>query len=242
MFTSSQQVWDAAVDRNTVVLRVIVAELVGLLVVFGGLDAVTVPRAIRNMILRVLRPAESAARRMIVIAARHVSVAGLSAKQESSQSVTRKSTSRTFTHSSPHLSSRVTFQLFDPRKRFGQRRITYTVSRPRVFFIAPDPPFIPLFQQPQSQPLLQPVADIQAGATRLCRRLKALLAALEDLPRQAKRLARLRALREVKKRHLSPLRIGPPPGHRKIPTDDVNHVLAECHAFAKAVLAEPNTS
>lgn len=242
MFQLPHHYWDAAVARNIVVLRVIVVELLGLLAGHGGLDAVMVPRGVRSIILRVLRPAESALRRMIVIAARDVKVEPSSPKADLSQSVAGKITAKTFT---PGRTSRLAFQLFDPRKRFGQRRIEYTSLNPRVFFIAAGPPFSPLSQHLASGPgtLPEPEPENQTGARRLCLRLKALSAALEDVPRQAKRLVRLRALREHKKSIISPLRLGKPPGHRNIPVDEVDLVLAECHDFAIAVLtAPPNTS
>jgi hypothetical protein len=72
------------------------------------------------------------------------------------------------------------------------------------------------------------------GAVRLSRRLQALKLALEDLPRQARRLVRLRAKREKvpSLKFKSPLRPGPPPGHRRKPIHEVDEVLAECHWLA----------
>ncbi len=238
MFTTNQQVWDDAVARNLAALRVVLAEVLGLLAVYGGMEAVKVPRSVRSVILRVLRPAESALRRLIVIAARDVRVPHHS-ETKSFQIIKRDSEARTFTQRS---SSSLSFQLFDPRKRFGQRRITYTSLNPRVFFVAADPAFSPLAQHPR-QPQQEPEPKKLAGAARLCRRLKALAAALEDVPRQAQRLARLRARRELRKSLLSPLRIGTPPGHRSIPVEDIDYVLAESHKYAMGVLnAPPNTS
>jgi hypothetical protein len=103
---------------------------------------------------------------------------------------------------------------------------------------------VPLWSTPR--PTFAPVKppdDGQVDASRLSSRLEALKLALDDLPRQAKRLVRLRAKRDkVPSLALkSPLRPGRPPGHRKIPLHEVHHVLAECHGLARDVLA-PDTS
>jgi hypothetical protein len=230
MFTSTKQAWEAAVVRNTVALRAIVAEILSVLAIYGGLDVAKVPRVVRNRILAVLRPAEAALRRLIVIAAYEVSVAPPQQNLKRPLAAAKQRASKT-------RALRMAFRLFDPRKRFTQRRINYTRFNPRVSFIAADPPFSPLVQQPA--PAAIPVPETQTGARRLCLRVAALSAALDDVPRQAKRLARLQARRELRKSFISPLRPGKPPGHRKIPVDDVDLVLAECHDFATAVLAEP---
>ncbi|HUR43994.1 MAG TPA: hypothetical protein VMZ01_07830, partial [Aestuariivirga sp.] len=88
-----------------------------------------------------------------------------------------------------------------------------------------------------------PSDDGRIDASRLFRRLDALKLALDDLPRQARRLARARARREKAphSRFKSPLRPGRPPGHCKIPVHDVDYVLAECHGLACHAMA-PDTS
>ncbi len=233
MFSHLQQAWDEAVARNTGALKDIVAPLLAMLALHGGTDASRIPRSLHAAILRVLRPAESALRRLIVIVARDlVAEPEPPAPQAATSSPAR----------SGKPPARMAFPLFDPRKRFGQRRTAYTSLTPRISFIAPAAPVIPFFQKPEAPP--QPAPQKQVGARRLCLRLKALAAALEDLPHQARRLVRLRARRESKPVFLTPLRPGRPPGHRKIPWHDVDLVLAECHSFALGVLAEtqPNTS
>ncbi len=237
MFTSAQQIWDASVARNTLALRVVVAELMGLLSAYGGMEAMRVPRVVRSIMLRVLRPAEAALRRLIVIAARDVRVDFLPRKTKPLQSVTGEGLSKT---STSRRTSRLAFQLVDPRRRSGQRNVAYTSSNPRVFVVEAAVPFSPLSQMPVSPQQQEP--ESLARVSRICRRIHALVAALEDVPRQAKRLVRLRGLREHRKLFFSPLRLGKPPGHRKIPVDDVDYILAECHDYARAVLASPNTS
>ena len=77
----------------------------------------------------------------------------------------------------------------------------------------------------------------------LSRRLQALKLALEDLPRQARRLARWRVKRENAQspKFKSPLRPGPPPGHRRKPVHEVDEILTECHGLACDAL-RPDTS
>ena len=75
------------------------------------------------------------------------------------------------------------------------------------------------------------------------RRLQALKLALNDLPRQAKRLARWQHRREASPSHkfLSPLWPGHPPGYRRKPIHEVDDVLIECHALAFEAM-RPDTS
>ena len=88
-----------------------------------------------------------------------------------------------------------------------------------------------------------PPPDGLVNAGRLSRRLQALKLALEDLPRQARRLARWRVRRENAKtpKFRSPLRPGHPPGYRRKPVHEVDEVLIECHGLACDAL-RPDTS
>ncbi len=81
------------------------------------------------------------------------------------------------------------------------------------------------------------------SATRLNRRLQALKLALDDLPRQAKRLARWRQRREAMPGPVfkSPLRPGPPPGRRKRHIHEIDDILADCHWLAWEAM-KPDTS
>jgi hypothetical protein len=233
MFYFSQHIWNDAVARNSAALAAIVAQLWALLEVFGGADAVRIPRAVHSTILRVLRPAESALRRLIVIAARDVTVA----------SVPPRAGLATFgKRDAPRKPpSRMSFKLIDPRKRFQIQRVTYTTLNPRISFIAPDAPFAPVFAQPAS-PQRMPIpsaAERPISARRLTLRLKALTSALEDIPRQAKRLVRLQLRRtSAPPRFSSPLRRGNPPGHRTRSQHEIDDILNECHKYALGVLSE----
>ncbi|HUR43314.1 MAG TPA: hypothetical protein VMZ01_04355, partial [Aestuariivirga sp.] len=131
--------------------------------------------------------------------------------------------------------ARASFQLFDSRKRFGaaRPRSPGLKTGARVFVFGGSP-FAPLFQ-PQEWDRAEPeIDDGMVGAKRLGRRLAAIKLALENLPRQVKRLARWQARRDrmPSPKFRSPLRPGLPPGHRKEPRHEVDAVLRECHALA----------
>jgi hypothetical protein len=100
-----------------------------------------------------------------------------------------------------------------------------------------------LWPAPQPAAVPAPPPDGLVNAARLTRRLEALKLALDDLPRQARRLARWRLRRESAKnpKFKSPLRPGHPPGYRRKPAHEVDEVLAECHGLAWDAL-KPDTS
>jgi hypothetical protein len=85
--------------------------------------------------------------------------------------------------------------------------------------------------------------DGLVNAVPLTRRLETLKLALEDLPRQARRMARWQARREAmpSPKFRSPLRPGPPPGRRRKPTHLVDEILNDCHGLAWDAL-KPDTS
>jgi hypothetical protein len=90
-----------------------------------------------------------------------------------------------------------------------------------------------------------PPPDGLASATRLHRRLIALKSALDDLPRQAKRLVRWQQRRQAAPdfKSTSPLRAGRPPGYRRKPVHEVEEVLADCDWLADAAMKySPDTS
>jgi hypothetical protein len=215
--------WARAIERNREALLGIVAALLARLGLPGGATGF-LPRRLHRALLRVLRPAESAMRRLIVIAAR-----GLAVKLPPTRPMPAGPIG--FGGGSP----RVRFQLFDPRIRITpQRRRTGPRVIPRIHIFTADPRVAALWAAPS--PTAEPASprpDGRVNGEALCRRLKALKLALDDLPRQARRLARWRARREKmpSPKFVSPLRPGRPPGHR-VPVHEVDHVLAECHGLA----------
>jgi hypothetical protein len=86
------------------------------------------------------------------------------------------------------------------------------------------------------------VSDGLVDAARITRRLHALTSALDDLPRQAKRLARwrLRRLGAPHLRTMDVMRYGKAPGYRKKKRHEIDGILDDCHAFAcEAVKTRP---
>ena len=180
-----------------------------------------------------LRPAESALRRLIVIAAR-----GLVVKLAPSRPMPVGKVIGKGGGNSPS-----SFQLFDPRKRVAPlRRRKFTRLVPRIHFFGPDPRVAALFPAPRPV-VAPPPPDGLVSATRLTRRLQALKLALDDLPRQARRLVRWQERRKASPdfKSTSPLRPGHPPGYRRKPIHEVDDVLTECDGLAWEAI-KPDTS
>ena len=226
--------WARAIERNREALIGIVAALFATLGLQGAAAAAGfLPRRLHRAVLRVLRPAESAMRRLIVIAARGLVVKLSPARPMPAGPISLGS------------ASRVRFQLFDPRIRLApERSRTGPRPIPRIHVFTSDPRVAALW--PASPPTAEPASPPPDGSVNgeaLYRRLEALKLALDDLPRQARRLARWRARREKMPslKFVSALRPGRPPGHCPKAVHAVDHVLAECHWLAFDA-AKPDTS
>lgn len=212
---------------------------------------VLLPRHLHTHALRILRAAEAAIRRLIVIAAREVRVklpqpsspppcgevgghqaAGWGSLQGHSHNPTLRVDLPTDRLRLP------AFPLLDPLKRHSfepPRRASKFM--PRICVLGVSEP-APLPDKPVPSP------DDPISAAGLCRRLLSSRRALTDLPREARRFARWRARRGIGRRpgRVSPLRLGRPPGSRRRSRHAVNDILKECHALALDVLAPPDTS
>jgi hypothetical protein len=218
--------WDLAIKRNSEALKGIIAALFAMLGLDGDAMVARIPKSLHSAVLRVLRPAESALRRLIVIAARGVMVKVAPSRPMPKGHRIGKGGN-----------SRPSFQLFDTRKDFPelrQHRIKYAKHPPRILFLGDDSRLDALWSVPEPAAAPDPPPDGLISAERISRRLQALKLALDDLPRQARRLARWRVRRENMKspKFKSPLRPGPPPGHRKRQIHPIDEVLADCHALA----------
>ena len=227
--------WARAIERNSEALKGIVAALFAMLGLDGAATVARLPHAVHRAVLRVLQPAESAVRRLIVITAR-----GLVVKLTPSRPMPAGPIISKGGHSRP------AFKLFDPRKSFAELRERTPPRRlPRILFFGPDPRVAALWASRPSlaTPAPVPLPDDLLSIERLTRRLQALKSALDDLPHQARRLARWRLRREnvPSLQYKSPLRPGRPPGHRKKKVHEVDEVLAECHWLARDAL-KPDTS
>ncbi|QKV18797.1 hypothetical protein [Oricola thermophila] len=130
------------------------------------------------------------------------------------------------------------FPLVDPRKRFdfARPRRRHARSRPRIRLLGDNPFPVYMRRPPEPEPDLRLPGDDIPAAT-LLRRLVSARMALDNIDREARRLAR----HEARVRHRPPdsrrviytaLRPGPPPGHRKRGRHAIDEVLGECHRVA----------
>lgn len=165
--------WELAIKRNHEALQRIVALLFAIL----G-NGAYLPRASRNAAFRILRPAESAVRRLIVIAARGINPPNIS--------ITSKMPNFScFSANTKHVPS---FRLYDPRKRFVEAVTRLPVFTPRIS--------VPNYSNPIFKPAAEPL-EYTLDSAPLKQRLLALKEALDDLPKQAQRLARSNARRSL---------------------------------------------
>ncbi len=229
----------------------------------GPSQSATLPRYLYLAVLRILRPAESAARRLIIAAARTLVVTAppprpRKPKRRGSAFLRKPGGTGILLPrgmAAPGAKPRAAprspgFPLLDPLNnplRKPARRRAQSV--PRISVPGFTTPF-PIRPPPSPH---DPV-----DATRLIRRLAALAAALDDMPAQARRFARWRARRDAARgngkdaakgplaarRRLSPLRPGRPPGSRparwRHDGSEVDGILA--HAHSLAVFALDDTS
>lgn len=220
--------WARAIERNSKALKGIAGVLFALLGLDGTDMVARIPHSVHRAVLRVLQPAESALRRLIVIAARDLVVKLTPSRPMPAGPIIGKGGN-----------SRPSFQLFDPRKSLALlREGTPPRMLPRIHVFGSDPRVAALWSASQPNVDLAPSPDGLVSAEPLTRRLRALKLALDDLPRQARRLARWRLKREnvPSLKFRSPLRPGPPPGHRRKPVQEVDEVLIECNGLARDAL------
>ena len=222
-----------AIERNRAALVGIVAKIFAMVGLSVGGDVERLPQALRAMVLSLLQPAESALRRLIVVAAHGLVLEPtVSRPMPKSLKIVSKGGSRA-----------PSFRLWDTHKYFveidGPRRKFCPPSRaPRIWSIDLDP-IVPLFRKAPVARTPEPPPKMSTTEAGLTRRLIAIHAALEDIPKQARRLVRWKARRALlpKAKFRHPLRPGPPPGQRKGFKEDVDVILRECqylvHDLAK---------
>jgi hypothetical protein len=217
--------WQLAIEKNREALKRILIMLVamaglselatsGSTGVAGGSTvrhpAHTVPRHLHRFMLRLLRPAEAAARRLIIVAARG-RVVELAPARTPKPKMPLRNRSNGFGTGivirpgplpdwaralAPKRSANLSLSLFDPLKRFGARR-RYVKQSAVPHIRSFDDMRVPFFQPPRQPDPPPPSPDDLLDAGRLHRRIAAIGRALDDLPRQAKRLARWRARRDA---------------------------------------------
>jgi len=184
--------WPPALEHH----RAALLRIVAVLVLMAGLDeggADTVPRRVWRRILRLLRPAESAVRRLIVIAAREVKVGAPKPRAERAPTSTERLQGRGLLviHEGVNLGlarawrpepaepvkpepGLPVFPLTDPPRRFDKRGWNGLRPFPTDGFVYAD-------------------ENEEVDARPLCRRVLALKRALDDLDGHARRLARREA-------------------------------------------------
>lgn len=240
--------WNFAIERNHAALK----RLVALLLVYLGLAddtgaaqratdtsaralaaagaPWTVSRRVRDLVLRLLWPVEAATRRLIVVLASQLPMPKMSAS--GAPAADRRD------NDAPKADGAVP----DPTASASSHLPLFALTdRNESFDWFYHPP------QEGAEPWTGPGPERaspyeQVEASHLLRRVAVLAQALDDLPAQARRLARWRAARlqaqaTGKFVALSPLRVGPPPGslpHRapKRRRREEHDILAGLHRLA----------
>ena len=245
--------WTLAISRNRDLLKDIVLGLFLLARMRVGGSLFTLPRSTFQSIMLVLRPAESAVRRLIVIAAE---IAGTVHQIPRTVEANRFIRLQELSNLCPIFRIRA-FQLFDPLKSFDPDSIwdVDQVNYESGFGLAPH-----AIGQDTT------LDNLPVKASDIGQRLNALMSALNNIPYQARRLARWQAKRDAalqslrlkrdpgldpeksrcmqdwRPRRMSPMRPGLPPGWRQRRIHEIDTVLKECHGLALDLLNAPDTS
>lgn len=246
---------DAAIEHNRQALMRVVASLVAMAGL--GETSASLPRFLRNAVLRLVRPAEAAARRLAIALGCRIAITlparrERSAVPEASTVVTSASaTGIVMPRGLPRPATairRLPLPLLDPLPRpFAERRPLVPVrSAPRIS--------TPGFGKPwQPPPALSD--DDAVAARRLRLRLEGLERALCDLEAEAlrfarwqarQRRARLDASRRRSRSHSclyrQPLRHRPPPSPHGRRRHAVHDILDHAHSLAVFALETRDTS
>jgi len=204
-----------AIELNRYALLRIAAQLVSILSQPVGGMKESLPAYLYYRVLRILRPAESAVRRLIVMEAIGLELEPQHPRKDPSVGSARTK-AKTLAGREPAADP--AFQLFDPFKPL------------------PDSPWLTDDNKAAGHCFTLPGStayepDEPRDARSLGRRVRALFGALEYLPAQARRLARWR-LKRQRPRRLTSLRPGFPPGYRRgRPVHEVDEILRECQAL-----------
>jgi hypothetical protein len=252
--------WNAAIERNRAALARVLAALVAMAGFAGrphpevraeGEPRRTLPRHLQRAVLRLLRPAEAAARRLVIAAARGLTVPPPSPRPQAAPAgrsawlrrpggtgiLLPRGVRCPGAPARPPL-ARLALPIVDPLRR-GRTKLAPGRFVPRILLPGAMPPS-PHLRRPRS-----PFDAVDAG--RLALRLGALSAALEDLPAAALRFARWRARRHAalargRRFRAAPLRSGRPPGAPREPSHEVHGLLDDTHGLAFWALERPDTS
>jgi hypothetical protein len=210
----SRMDWQLAIDKNREKLLSIIFGLMASLGLVDGGRLTTLPVYLYRKALMILRPAEAAVRRLIMMAAYEMELRGI--KLLRSQANVER-------HATPFPSAAnfaPSFNLIDPLKPFTEEAPDYG-----EFGGSYDVDAGSIDQTPIS-------------AVSLGRRLLALKNALDGIDKQARRITRWYAIRDAalkrsRAHRLSPLRPGLPPGYAKKSVHPIANILLDCHYFAQ---------
>lgn len=165
--------WIAAVETNRAALRRVLAVLISMAGgamaggAMGGEVPATLPRWLHRSVLRLLRPAEAAARRLVIIVARDFCPA------PPPSDMTTPAHGPSFPLRPARAAGRrLTLPMFDPQRRLWRRRSS-ACGMPRIS--------VPGYGAPATPPQ-PPLPGDPIDAARLVLRLRALGTALDDLP------------------------------------------------------------
>ncbi len=203
--------WTRCIEINREDLLPTVAQILAML----G-DSEVLLRHMHLAILALLRPAESTLRRLIEIAAKDIVVKPRAKRSPPSGKIPKGSGGR-----------KPVFVLMDPRREVGPPK-----QKKAPGFGPNVRGFDDLDVSPPSR--VEITRDDPVSAAALRRRIEALVAAMNDIPGQAKRLARKQAGME---RPLRVMRPGRPPGHVERGKRPIDLLLREVHELALMALA-----
>jgi hypothetical protein len=205
--------WQLVIDRNREALLALITALMASLGLKAGGKLTTLPQFLVSRALLIIRPAESALRRVIMIAALALEQRGIALRRP-------RGTPTDFSRLNRNADPRQpTFNLIDPLKTFSGETPDYST-----------------FGRAEGED--SGATDrTPVPAEALGRRLLALKKALESIPREAKRLARWYqqrdlALKQNQPHRLSPIRPGPPPWSHRHKRSEMDKLLTECHLMA----------
>jgi hypothetical protein len=239
----------------------------------------TLPRRLHTAVLRLLRPAEAAVRRLVIVAARGLVVTlppprppkpvpvatalrslGIAVTLSPAELAGAAPKARPAAAARAARPRGLSLPLLDPLRGYFRQRRVYVPAHaaPRIWVSG--------VTEPHRLPP-PPSPNDPVDAARLGRRFAALVSVLDDLPAQARRIARWRARRDAiiaqdrnraaasvqtgtSQNHLPhrrphslwPLRPGHPPSWRRKPDHEVHEVLNVVHGLAFWALESPDTS
>ena len=237
--------WDEIIERNRERLLLAIAPLLAVLG-FDQRRREEVPRHFHSFLITLLRPAESAVRRLIIIAAIGIVVKLRIGASKGFPAGLAQKLKKALEEEEERFPA---FPLIDPLKRFAPADFGWAQEWSQEWGREQVVPRIsvPGFSDPVfPQPIPVPDRDDPIDTTSLLRRIRSLKSALDNLPRHARRLARWKAKGELARQpgtpwkpgRLSPFRPGPAPGKHLHEEREIDVILGDCHYFARKAWAD----